>query len=191
MVQVQKKCGKRIFGTRGSSVGFNTQLRKNSVAIQSPVFALPSSVDHASLGSSLASLLARVSQPGSGCGQPLPRVVCARGAQCCREKRHVLCGPIIQRLLTQASLLCGSLCRSLRCVCVPFRNSSLLCEYAGFSKHFIHIFRIRFVDVFFTFPHFCGFYSFKDCRRPMGSQSGESAQHDSRNESLFLVFHKF
>ena len=48
-------------------------------------------------------ILARFPRPGCGCGQPLPRRVCACDAQRCREKRHVHCGP-------------GTVSRSLRCV---------------------------------------------------------------------------
>ena len=45
-------------------------------------------------GSRILRILARVSHPGCGCRQPLPRRVCACcDAQCCRQKRHVHCGP--------------------------------------------------------------------------------------------------
>ena len=66
--------------------------------------------------------LTRVSQPGSGCGQPLPRRVCACEALCCREKRHVHCGPSNPTLSDQASLFGGFFCRSLLCV-VTSHNS--------------------------------------------------------------------
>ena len=68
-------------------------------------------------GSRILRILARLSLPGCGFGQPLLQRVCACDAQCCREKRHVHCG-----LLTLASLLGGSSCRSLRCAFLKRRS---------------------------------------------------------------------
>ena len=77
-----------MLGTRGSSVGFNARFRKKSEGIESPA-----SASHSRTGPRILRILARVSQQGSGYGQPLLRRVCTCAAQCCREKRHGNCGP--------------------------------------------------------------------------------------------------
>ena len=64
--------------------------------------------------------------------------VCAFDA-CCREKRHVDCGPNILRLLTQASLPGGPFCRSLRCV-VCTSETAYRC--ASMQPHFFFIFPV-------------------------------------------------
>ena len=118
----------------------------------SATFASHCSLDHACFKSSLASQ-SKVADMGNHCTER-----CACEALCCREEKHVIGRSSVLRFLTQASLLDGSLCRSL---------CSVVCtsETAPFVRvlpHFFtsYFFRVTFFGVFFFFPHFRVFTDF-------------------------------
>ena len=105
----RNKCRKRIFCTRGSSVGFNSMRGSEKCEISKPSFR--AAFPH---GSRMLRILARVSQPRYG--HPLPRKVCACEALSCWEKIVLVVDRETLRLLTEAPLIGGPFCRSLRCV---------------------------------------------------------------------------
>ena len=93
-------------------------------------------------------------------GNHCPKGVCACDAQCCREKRHVHCGQSILRLLllTQASLLGGFFCRSLRCVVCTSEAAYFLRKHAGFVLYCFHIFPNEVFGFFTTFSTLSRFH---------------------------------
>ena len=101
-----------FFGTRGLKCGIQCTTPHKKCGNWKPSFCVAFQ-----RGSGILRILARVSQPGGGYGQPLPRRLCACDAQCCREKGHVHCGSSNPTLTDPSvSSWWSPFCLSLRCV---------------------------------------------------------------------------
>ena len=107
-------------------------------------------------GSRIRRFLARVSQPGCGCVQPSPRRVCARDAVCCREKRHVHCGPSNPKLsdLTIAAWwLLLSITALWRCALLKQRTLARVSWRISFYTFFNSFCERGFATFLTRFPH--------------------------------------
>ena len=122
-----------MLSARGSGLELHARRRKNVWEIQSSPFSPHSSTDHTSFG-----ILPQ--EPGSGCGQPLPRSVFACEALCCRETPQAHSRPR-STTLTDSSVI----------VRWAFLSITALCgvEYAASFFFVLHLFQLQFFFCFF------------------------------------------
>ena len=132
---------------------FNALLRKHVCQVKDQLLRrIPARITHFSDVRSRLTAMQRIWATSA-------RRVCDCEALCCREKKHVHCGPSILRFLTQASLPGGPFSRSLRCVVCT--SGTAYCCACMLPNFFLHIFRIRVGDVFWQSAH----VRHRSCRR--------------------------
>ena len=152
-----RKCvNKRIFGTRGSSVGFNARLRKNGVETQSRVLASHSSMDRAAFGTSLASHC-QVEDMGNHCSEGCVHV---KHCHALAKRGMFIVDRGTLRFLTQASLLGVDHC-VVMCALLEQRTFARVCRrivFSTLSKPFPTEVFGRFLHVFDTFAFLLVFW---------------------------------